>query len=117
MNIVNRLKSNKISKDGLLECLDSENPIVLYEAITCIVKDHITDKVIVDRLIQLSGALSNKHKMLGYYKVGHVSMGALLKLGIDEKIVFKEGMDKLEKDMAISFLQSAWEDQISAIKK
>ena len=55
--------------------------------------------------------------MLGYYKVGHVSMGALLKLGIDEKIVFKEGMDKLEKDMAISFLQSAWEDQISAIKK
>ena len=63
MNIVNRLKSNKISKDGLLECLDSENPIVLYEAITCIVKDHITDKVIVDRLIQLSGALSNKHKM------------------------------------------------------
>ena len=82
-----------------------------------IVKDHITDKVIVDRSFQLSGALSNEHKMLGYYKVGHVSMGALLKLGIDEKIVFREGMDKLEKDMAINFLQSAWEDQISAIEK
>ncbi len=51
MDIVNRLKSNKISKDGSLECLDSVNPIVLYEAITCIVKNHITDKVIVDRSI------------------------------------------------------------------
>ena len=49
MDIVNRLKSNKISKDGSLECLDSVNPIVLYEAITCIVKNHITDKVIVDK--------------------------------------------------------------------
>ena len=33
MSIVERLKNNDFSKDELLQCLDSSNPIILYETI------------------------------------------------------------------------------------
>ena len=108
MSIVERLKNNDFSKDELLQCLDSSNPIILYEAIPCIVNNHITDKIIIDKLFQLSQLLSDKYKMLGYYKIGHVAMGVLLKLGFDEEVVFRDNLDKFEKEMAIKFFQSAW---------
>lgn len=44
----------------------------------------------------------------GKILLSYVSMGTLLKLVIDEKIVFREGIDRFEKDMAIISLQSAW---------
>lgn len=108
MNIIDKLKNNEIRGDELLKCLDNANPIVLYEAITCIVINHITDKIITDKLFQLSDLLSDKYKMLGYYKLGHVAMGALLKLGFDEKIVFKDGLNSFEKETALKFYHSAW---------
>lgn len=108
MNIVNRLKKNELTKNELLTCLDSSNPIVLYEAITCIVNNQITDEMITNKLIQLTELLSDKYKMLGYYKLGHVAMGALLKLGFDEETVFKNDLDNFEKETAIKFFQSAW---------
>ena len=108
MSIVERLKNNDFSKDELLQCLDSSNPIILYETITCIVNNHITDKIIIDKLFQLSQLLNDKYKMLGYYKIGHVAMGVLLKLGFDEKAVFRDNLDKFEKEMAIKFFQSVW---------
>ena len=46
--------------------------------------------------------------MLGYYKLGHVAMGALLKLGFDEKVVFNGDLDSFEKETAIKFYRSAW---------
>ena len=109
MNIINKLKNNKFTKDEILRCLDSSNPIVLYEVITCIVKNNITDPIIVNKLIQLSELLSDEYKMLGYYKLGHVDMGALLKLGFDEEIVFKSDLDHFEKEMTIKFYRSNWE--------
>lgn len=47
MSIIDRLKSNEFSREELLKCLDSSNPIVLYEAISCIVKNNITDRLIL----------------------------------------------------------------------
>ena len=108
MNIIERLKGNNFTEDELLECLVSTNPIVLYEAITCIVKNNIVDRIIADKLFQLSELLSDEYKMLGYYKIGHVAMGALLKLGFEEKKVFKSDLDEFEKETAIKFFQSAW---------
>lgn len=108
MSIIDRLKNNEFSREELLKCLDSSNPIVLYEAISCIVKNNITDKTITDKLFQLSELLNEKYKMLGYYKLGYVAMGALLKLGFDEKVVFKDNLDSFEKETAIKFFQSAW---------
>lgn len=108
MSIVDRLKNNELTKNELLTCLDSSNPIILYEAITCIVNNQITDNMITNKLIQLTELLSDKYKMLGYYKLGHVAMGALLKLGFDEKIVFKNDLDSFEKETTIKFFQNAW---------
>ena len=108
MRIIDRLKNNEFSVDELLKCLDSPNPIVLYETVTCIVNNHITDKIIIEKLLQLSEFLNDKDRMLGYYKLGHVAMGALLKLGFDEKVVFKDNLDNFEKETAIKFFQSAW---------
>lgn len=108
MSIIDRLKNNEFSGEELLKCLDSPNPIVLYETITCIVKNHITDKIIIEKLFQLSELLNDQYKMLGYYKLGHVAMGALLKLGFDEKVIFKDDLDSFEKETAIKFFQSAW---------
>lgn len=108
MNIISRLKNNELTGDELLKLLDSSNPIILYETISCIVNNHVTDKVIIDKLIQLSKLLDDKYKMLGYYKLGHVAMGALLKLGFDERIVFKSDLDNFEKEMAIKFSINTW---------
>lgn len=108
MNITNKLKNNEFSKDELLKYLDSSNPIVLYNTINCIVNNHITDKIIIEKLFQLTELLNDQYKMLGYYKLGHVAMGALLKLGFDEKVVFKDDLDSFEKETVIKFFQSAW---------
>lgn len=108
MNINDKLQNNEFSKDELLKCLDSSNPIVLYKTITCIVNNHITDKIITDKLFQLSKLLNDKYQMLGYYKLGHIAMGALLKLGFDENVVFKDDLDSFEKETVIKFSKSAW---------
>ena len=69
---------------------------------------HELISVSIDKLFQLSQLLNDKYKMLGYYKIGHVAMGVLLKLGFDEKAVFRDNLDKFEKEMAIKFFQSIW---------
>lgn len=108
MNVVNKLQTNKVTIEEVMESLDKFNPIVLYETISYIVRNNICDEMIIDKLIQLSEKLDDEYKMLGYYKLGHVAMAALWKLGYDEKIVFKKGIDEFEKKMTLNFLHSTW---------
>lgn len=108
INVIHKLKNNDICKNELLNYLDCSNTIILYHVITYIVNHAITDKIIIDKLFQLSQLLNEKYTMLGYYKIGHVAMAALLKLGFDEKIVFQNNLDDLEKETTIKFCKSAW---------
>lgn len=105
MNSVDKLKSNEYTEEEMLKYLDSLNPIILYESILCIVRNHIADKIIIDKLIQLSELLGDEYKMLGYYKVGHVAMAALLKLGISHNIVFDNNLDDFDKETVMKFFQ------------
>lgn len=111
MNIVDKLKSNDFTEEDLLNYLDSLNPIVLYHCISCIVRNDVKSDKIKRKLFELTGFLSDKYSMIGYYKLGHVAMGALLKLGYSEEDVFNYDLDDFEKDMAIRFYKSTWGDE------
>lgn len=106
MNIVDKLKNKECSEEELLECLESFNPIILYETMSYIVRNHIMEKKIVNKLIYLSKFMSDEYKMLGYYKIGHVAMGTLLKLGVDEKEVFTSDIDEFDKATVERFINN-----------
>lgn len=108
MNIVEKLKNDEFTNDELVGYLENPNPIVLYATISCIVRNGIIEEKIIEKLLTLTKMLGEEHKMLGYYKLGHIAMGALLKLGIDEKLIFRNDLDSFEKEIAIKFSQSAW---------
>lgn len=110
MNSVDKLKNNVYTEDDLLKYLDSLNLIILYESIACIVRNHIVDKIIIDKLIQLSKLLDDEHKMLGYYKVGHAAMAALLKLGVAHNIVLENNLDDFDKETVMKFFQEDWKN-------
>jgi phosphosulfolactate phosphohydrolase-like enzyme len=48
--------------------------------------------------------LNNENKVLGYYKIGHLAMSALLKLGLENDVVFCTDLDPFEKEMKLKFL-------------
>lgn len=69
----------------MVEWLDDDNPITICLLISVIVSKNINDLTITNKLLNLSVKLDNDHKVLGYYKIGHLAMSALLKLGMDRK--------------------------------
>jgi len=78
-----KLDNGEFTNRELVEWLDSNNPTILYSLITMIVNKGINDTAITDKLLSMSNKLDNENKVLGYYKIGHLAMSALLKLGID----------------------------------
>lgn len=108
MNIVNKLKHDVCTPEEACQCLESPNPIVVNEAILYLVRNHATEQSVIDRLMQLSGCLSDGFTLIGYYKLGHAAMGALLQLGVDEEKVFGALTDPFEKEMVFRFSQFTW---------
>gem|GEM_PF-1814702 len=99
-----KLDNGEFTNRELVEWLDSNNPTILYSLITMIVNKGINDTAITDKLLSMSNKLDNENKVLGYYKIGHLAMSALLKLGIDSDVVFGGGLDSFEKEMTLKFL-------------
>lgn len=110
MNIVQRLNKNEYTENDLLSCLDSQNPIVIFAAMSCIVKNNIVNNSILSKLKNISINLDPQCKMVGYYKVGHVAMSVLLKLGVNEKNVFYDGLDDFDRKMVWEFYNSTWKN-------
>ena len=102
MNIKKKIDNGEFTNRELVEWLDSNNPTILYSLITTIVNKGIKDTAITDKLLSLSNKLDNENKVLGYYKIGHLTMSALLKLGIDSDVVFARDLDSFEKEITVT---------------
>lgn len=104
MNIKKRIEFQEYTNNELVAWLDTDNPTLFYLLITTIVSNNIKDAIITDKLFSLSKKLNNENKVLGYYKIGHLAMSTLLKLGIDRDVVFCTDLDPFEKEMTLKFL-------------
>lgn len=109
MTIVDRLRNDACTTEEAIVCLESSNPIVLYAAMTYLVRNHITDDSAKKALLNIRGRLSDEDKMLGFYRIGHVAMGALLKLGVPEDQVFQPDLDPWDKEITIKFADDGWQ--------
>ena len=104
MNIKKRIESREYTNNELVEWLDNNNPTIFYLLVTTIVSNDIKDTTIINKLLNLSKKLDNENKVLGYYKIGHLAMSALLKLGIESYVVFSTDLDPFEREMTLKFL-------------
>ena len=109
MTIVDRLRNDACTTEEAIVCLESSNPIVLYAAMTYLVRNHITDDSAKKALLNIRDRLSDEDKMLGLYRIGHAAMAALLKLGVPEEQVFLLDLDPWDKEITINFADDGWQ--------
>lgn len=93
MNILKKIEDKTYQKEDLINNIDL-NPIVSYHIIKEIVNSKINEIDVIHKLIEISVRLSVNDSVLGPICLGHMSLAALRKLGIDVK--------KLDNHSAIS---------------
>jgi len=104
MNINQKLDSGAYTEDDLIEYLDSNAPILLYKVAKLIVLNSIKTDKIIKKLYDISNKLEMEYSILGYYKIGHLAMSTLIKLGISSDDIFaKIVLDEFEKETVINF--------------
>ncbi|MGN6713230.1 hypothetical protein [Anaerocolumna jejuensis] len=104
MDIKKRIERQEYTNNEIAKWLDNDNPSIFFLLIKTIVSNNIKDTTITDKLFSLSKRLKNENRVLGYYKIGHLAMSALLKLGMDSDVVFGTDLDQFEKEMTLKFL-------------
>ena len=107
MNIKKRIKANDYTIDELVEWMDLSNPIILYEIFVSIVQHNIKHQQVIEKLHEISCKMGKEDVMLGYYKIGHVAMGVLGVLGIDETDIFSENLDDFDKELVRKFVKDS----------
>ena len=93
MNILKKIEDKTYQNADLINNIDL-NPIVSYHIIKEIVNSRINDINVINKLIEISVRLSVNDSVLGPLCLGHMSLAALRKLGIDVR--------KLDNSSAIS---------------
>ena len=93
MNILKKIEDKTYQNENLINNIDL-NPIVSYHIIKEIVNSKIDDINVIHKLIEISVKLSVNDSVLGPICLGHMSLAALRKLGIDVR--------KLDNHSAIS---------------
>ena len=82
MNILKKIEDKTYQNEDLINNIDL-NPIVSYHIIKEIVNRKINDSDVIHKLIDISVRLSVNDSVLGPIRLGHMSLAALRKLGID----------------------------------
>ena len=98
MNILKKIEDKTYQNEDLINNIDL-NPIVSYHIIKEIVNSKINDINVIHKLIEISVKLSVNDSVLGPICLGHMSLAALRKLGVDVR--------KVDNYLAIS--DSDWE--------
>ena len=93
MSILKKIEDKTYQNEDLINNIDL-NPIVSYHIIKEIVNSKIDDINVIHKLIEISVKLSVNDSVLGPICLGHMSLAALRKLGIDVR--------KLDNHSAIS---------------
>ena len=86
MNILKKIEDKTYQNEDLINNIDL-NPVVSYHIIKEIVNSKINDINVIHKLIEISVKLSVNDSVLGPICLGHMSLAALRKLGVDERIV------------------------------
>ena len=82
VNILKKIKTKTYNNKDLINNIDL-NPIVSYHIIKEIVDSDIYDVDVINKLKEISVRLSMEDSVLGPICLGHMSLAALRKLGID----------------------------------
>lgn len=82
MNILKKIEDKTYQKEELINNIDL-NSVVSYHIIKEIVNSKINDINVIDKLIEISVRVSVNDSVLGPICLGHMSLAALRKLGID----------------------------------
>ena len=86
MNILKKIEDKTYQNEDLINNIDL-NPVFSYHIIKEILNRKINDINVIDKLIEISVRLSVNDSVLGPICLGHMSLAALRKLGVDERIV------------------------------
>lgn len=105
MNIKKKLETGEYTINEIVEWLDTKNPTILYSLTSTIIQNDIKDPLVIKKLYTLANKLSDQDVILGFYKIGHLSMSTLLKLGVNYSDIFKPELDSFDKDMTLRFYQ------------
>lgn len=86
MNILKKIEDKTYLNEDLINNIDL-NPVVSYHIIKEIVNRKIDDINVIHKLIEISVRLSVNDSVLGPICLGHMSIAALRKLGVDVRKV------------------------------
>lgn len=80
LGLTKMIMKSDLSDNELIKYLDIPNVPVIQQTILKIVKKHISNDKVHNKLLEYSGYMENKYKILGLYKLGHLSIYALKQL-------------------------------------
>lgn len=110
LGLTKRIMQDELSDSELMECLDIHNVPVIQQTILKILKRHISNDKIHIKLLEFSGYMEDKFKILGLYKLGHLSIYALKQLGYyDDFQVQYQSLAEYDKEL-IDMLENALKD-------
>lgn len=105
MNILKKIQTKNYENIDLIQNIDL-NPIVSYHIIKEIVNNEILDESVIDKLKEISNRLSMSDSVSGPICLGHMSLAALKKLGVDCKEVEKNAtISKYDWEIVEKFYQ------------
>lgn len=94
--LIRDIQNGKLTDGELLICLDVKHNYVLINCIRKIVQLKISSTEVIEKLAQNGALLSDENRLMGRYKVGHVSLSALYILNTNQSIArYHLEMDKL----------------------
>jgi len=103
-----RLKNNVYTIADILEYLDKFTSTGLVFVCRFIVDECVKDENVINKLFEISDKLDrgrSDHEVFLGYRVGHLAMSTLLKLGISEEEIFKQiTLDDFDKELLFDFL-------------
>ncbi|MBC2116210.1 hypothetical protein [Listeria booriae] len=109
MTIIEKLNNGQYEIGDLENYLSTGNAIVLYNTMHEIIDKKITDPIIIQTLISISGRREQtlENKMLGFYTVGDFALATLKKLGIDlASLKEYTRLDSFEKELIDELAES-----------
>ena len=84
-SLIDKIKSNLLDDDELIQCLNIPNNMIQNYAIQKIVERKITNSDVIETLVKLSYLKDlQSHRLFSYYSLGHIAIAALHELETKE---------------------------------
>jgi hypothetical protein len=100
MNLIEKISKGLCSVEELERLLDEQNPTVLYHAMVYIGNEKVSNENVISKLNKLSFKREANDKLLGYYKIGDLSIATLQRIGEDvDKISSYQTLDDFDRKM------------------